>query len=253
MTVEVIGGGPTGVELAGAFAALARHALRRDFRRINPELARVYLVEAGPRLLPQFAPELSESAVRQLERFCVEIKLNTKVAAIRPGELELADGRVYPAENIIWAAGVAANPLTATLPGEKDRAGRLKVLADLSLPGHSEVFAIGDMVSMNDASGKPVPGVSPAAMQMARHTANIIRAEIQSKGQTSAPRRPFRYFDKGSMATIGRSSAVAQIGRIRFGGFMAWLVWLFIHLIFLVGFKNRLIVFIQWALRGMLR
>lgn len=247
MTVVVIGGGPTGVELAGAFAELARHALRRDFRRIKPELARVYLVEAGPRLLPQFAPELSESAVRQLERFCVEIKVNTKVAAIRQGELELADGRVYQAENIIWAAGIAAHPLTAALPVEKDRAGRLRVLPDLSLPGHSEVFAIGDMVSLIDASGKPVPGVSPAAMQMARHAAMIIRDELQSMERPSVPRRPFRYYDKGSMATIGRSAAVAQIGPFRFGGLLAWLAWLFIHLVFLIGFKNRFVVFFQWA------
>jgi len=247
MTTVVVGGGPTGVELAGALAELARHVLRRDFRRINPELARVILVEAGPRLLPQLPPALSESALQQLERFCVEVRLETRVKDIRKGELELEDGRVFQVGNIIWAAGVAANPIAATLECEKDRAGRLKVLPDLSLPSHPEAFVIGDLASVTDASGKPVPGVSPAAMQMARHVAGLIRSELRYHNGPPAARRPFRYRDRGSMATIGRSAAVAQIGALQFGGFLAWLAWLFVHLVFLIGFENRLVVLVQWA------
>lgn len=247
MTIVVVGGGPTGVELAGAFAELARHVLRKDFRRIDPRLARVILVEAGPRLLPQMPPALSESARRQLDRFCVEVRLDTKVANIRRGEVELAGGEVIEAENIIWAAGVAAHPLAARLGVPQDRAGRVEVLPDLSLPGHPEVFVIGDLAAVKDAQGRPVPGVSPAAMQMARYVARTLERELAAPAPTVPARQPFRYFDKGTMATIGRSAAVAKIGPLEFGGFPAWLAWLFVHLLFLVGFDNKLTVLTQWA------
>jgi NADH dehydrogenase len=235
------------VELAGAFAELSRHVLRRDFRRIDPGQARVVLIEAGPRLLPQLPESLSTSALRQLEGFGVEIRLNAKVADIRRSEVELEDGQVLAAENIIWAAGIAANPLAAKLGAACDRAGRVKVLPDLSLPGHPEVFVIGDLAAVADRDGKPVPGVSPAAMQMARHVARLVQHELNTPTTTSAPRPAFRYRDKGTMATIGRSAAVAKIGKLELTGFPAWLAWLLVHLLFLIGFDNKLTVLIQWA------
>jgi NADH dehydrogenase len=247
MTLVVVGGGPTGVELAGALAELARHVLRRDFRRIDPGQARVVLVEAGPRLLPQMPEALSLSARRQLERFCVEVRVQTKVADIRRGEVRLEGGQTLAAENIIWAAGVAAHPLSARLDAERDRAGRVKVGPDLSLPRHPEVFVIGDLATVLDAAGKPVPGISPAAMQMARHVAGILRRELDTPASIPSARPAFRYWDKGTMATIGRSAAVARLGRLEFGGFLAWLAWLFVHLVFLIGFDNKLTVLVQWA------
>jgi NADH dehydrogenase len=247
MTMVVVGGGPTGVELAGAFAELARHVLRRDFRRIDPGQARVVLIEAGPRLLPQMPASLSASALRQLERFCVEVRLNAKVARIRRAEVELEGGQSLAAENIIWAAGISANPLAAQLGAELDRAGRVKVQPDLSLPGRSNVFVIGDLAAVNDGRGKPVPGVSPAAMQMARHVARLVQRDLHTSTPIAAPRPPFRYRDKGTMATIGRSAAVAKIGRLELAGFPAWLAWLFVHVLFLIGFDNKLTVLVQWA------
>jgi NADH dehydrogenase len=241
-----VGGGPTGVELAGAFAELARHVLKSDFRRIDPAQARVVLIEAGPRVLAHLPPKLSASAQRQLEKLGVEVRTGIKVRNITHGRVELENGQVIEAENIIWGAGVSASPLTKKLGVELDRAGRAKVNPDLSLPGHSEVFAIGDMALVLDDEGKPVPGVSPAAMQMATHVARIIRAELEG-GRERATRPPFKYWDKGTMATIGRSAAVAKIGKIEFNGVPAWVVWLFVHLIFLIGFRNRLAVLLQWA------
>lgn len=246
MTVVVVGGGPTGVELAGAFAELARHVLRRDFRRVDPARARVVLLEGGPRLLANLPPKLSAEAQRQLTRMGVEVRLNSPVRDLREGEVELRDGTVIRADNILWAAGISATPITATLGLELDRAGRVKVLPDLSVPGHPEVFAIGDLALVRDASGRPVPGVSPAAMQMARHVARILARELAARGGVVPVRPPFRYIDKGTMATIGRSAAVAQIGPLQFGGFLAWLAWLFIHLIFLIGFDNKASVLLQW-------
>jgi NADH dehydrogenase len=245
MTFAVIGGGPTGVELAGAFAELARTVLTRDFRRMDPSKARIVLIEAGSRILSHLPPDLSESAVRQLRDLGVEVRTGSPVKALRTGEVEL-DGGVIHAANIIWAAGVAAVPLTQKLGVELDRAGRVKVLPDLSLPGHPEVFAIGDMAVVLGEDGKPVPGVSPAAIQMARHTARIISDELDL-GPGRAPRPPFKYWDRGTMATIGRSAAVAWIGRFHFSGFLAWLSWLLVHLIFLIGFRNKLAVLLQWT------
>ncbi|HOX56737.1 MAG TPA: NAD(P)/FAD-dependent oxidoreductase [Candidatus Paceibacterota bacterium] len=246
LTVVIVGGGPTGVELAGAFAELARTVLKRDFRRIDPTHARIILIEAGPLVLGHLPSDLAESARRQLERLGVQVRTSTRVTAIQLGELTLNTGETLRAENIIWAAGVAAMPLTKQLGVELDRDGRVKVNPDLSLPGHPEVFAIGDMALVLGENGQPVPGVSPAAMQMARHVARIVVDELDL-GIGRAPRPPFKYWDRGTMATIGRSAAVAWIGRLHFSGWIAWLTWLFVHLVFLIGFRNRLAVLLQWA------
>src|SRR5438128_1644084 len=245
MTIVVVGGGPTGVELAGAFAELARRVLKSDFRRIDPTQARIVLIEAGPRVLAHLPPKLSASAQRQLEKLGVEVRTGTKVKNISQGRVELENGQVIEAENILWGAGVSASSLTKKLGVELDRAGRVKVNRDLSLPDHPEVFAIGDMALVLGEDGQPVPGVSPAAMHMARQVARLIEKEVVL-GRKS-PRPPFRYRDKGSMATIGRSAAVAKMGRFEFSGFAAWLAWLGVHLIFLIGFRNKVAVLLQWA------
>jgi len=244
MTIVVVGGGPTGVELAGACAELAHRVLRKDFDRIDPTRARIILVEGMPRVLTQFPPELSEKALKQLKKLRVEVRTGVPVRSITRGALTLQDGEVIEAANILWGAGVMAHPLTSTLGVELDRAGRIKVAADLSLPGHSEVFAVGDIVSLMQPNGNPVPGVAPAAMQMAKYVAKIVEHELNGK---TDPRPPFRYFDKGSLATIGRSAGIAQFGRIQLSGFLAWLAWLVIHLIFLIGFRNKITVLISWA------
>ncbi|EEF60538.1 NAD(P)/FAD-dependent oxidoreductase [Pedosphaera parvula] len=244
MRIVVVGGGPTGVELAGAFAELARHVLRSDFRRIDPAQAHVILIEAGPRILPTFSPELSVSGQKQLEALGVEVRTSTMVKNISEGRLDLANGETIHAGNIIWAAGVSATSLTRKLGVELDRAGRVKVNPDLSIPAHPEVFAIGDMALVPQPGGKPVPGVSPAAMQEAKLVARIISDDLAFRGAVKRP--AFKYWDKGTMATIGRSAAVAQVGKFEFSGFIAWLAWLIIHLIFLVGFRNKLAVLFQW-------
>ena len=245
MTIVVVGGGPTGVELAGAFAELSQHVLKADFRHIDASQARVVLIEASSRVLSHLSPELSDSAREQLETIGVEVRTGTMVKSISEGQVDLMDGETIHAANIIWAAGVSASPLTRKLGVELDRAGRVKVKPDLSLPDHPEVFAIGDMALVLDESGKPVPGVSPAAMQMAKHVAEIIGDEIDAPGQGTRPK--FSYWDKGTMATIGRSAAVAKVGDFEFSGFSAWLAWLGIHLLFLVGFRNKIAVLLQWA------
>jgi NADH dehydrogenase len=247
MTIGVVGGGPTGVELAGAFAELARTVLRDDFKHIDPAQARIILIEGSPRVLGSFTPEMSASAAEQLQALGVEVRLSTRVKAISEGRVDLEGGETILCGNIIWAAGVSASPLTKNLGVELDRAGRVKVNPDLSLPGHPEVFALGDMALVLGEDGKPVPGVSPAAMQMAAHVARLIEEELEASGPTRAGRRAFRYWDKGTMATIGRSAAVAKVGEMEFSGFPAWLAWLGIHLIFLIGFRNRLAVLLQWA------
>jgi NADH dehydrogenase len=246
MTIVVVGGGPTGVELAGAFAELARTVLQRDFRRIDPTKARIILIEGSPLILSHLPADLSASAQRQLQALGVQIRNNIHVKDIRAHEVTLANGEVIRAGNIIWAAGVSASPLTRKLGVELDKAGRVKVNPDLSLPGHPEIFAIGDMALVLQENGSPVPGVSPAAMQMGKHVAKIIESEIGASVKP-ATRPAFKYWDKGTMATIGRSAAVAWIGRFKFSGYPAWLAWLFIHLIFLIGFRNRLAVLFQWA------
>ncbi len=247
MTLVVIGGGPTGVELAGAFAELAKNVLRADFRRIDPSQARVILIEASPVVLSNFPQDLAENATETLREMGVEVHTNRKVKNLTPGWVELDNGELIEAETVIWAAGVGASPLTRKLGVELDRAGRIKVNPDCSLPSHPEVFAIGDLVSLMQEDGHPVPGVSPAAMQMARHVAEILRAEILSLSGTPPARPAFGYWDKGSMATIGRSAAVAYLKDFHLTGFAAWLAWLFVHLIFLLGFRNKLVVMMQWT------
>lgn len=246
MTMVVVGGGPTGVELAGAFAELARTVLNRDFRHIDPTKAHIILIEGSPTVLSHLPPDLSASAQQQLQALGVQIRNNIHVKNIRAGEVELANGEIIRAGNIIWAAGVSATPLTKKLGVELDKGGRVKVNPDLSLSDHPEVFAVGDMAAVMQENGKPVPGVSPAAMQMGKHVAKIIENDISSSCKPSV-RPAFKYWDKGTMATIGRSAAVAWIGRFKFSGYLAWLAWLFIHLIFLVGFRNRLSVLFQWT------
>ncbi|MDB6018623.1 MAG: FAD-dependent pyridine nucleotide-disulfide oxidoreductase [Pedosphaera sp.] len=244
MTIVVVGGGPTGVELAGAFAELARHVLKTDFRHIDASETRVILLEGGPRVLGTFSPELSMSAQKQLEGLGVQVHTATKVKSISEGRVDLENGETISAANIIWAAGVAATPLTKKLGVPLDRANRIKVNPDLSLPGHPDVFAVGDMALVLEPDGSPVPGVSPAAMQMAKHVALLVENDIAFEGAVARP--AFKYWDKGTMATIGRSAAVAKVGKFEFSGLMAWLAWLLIHLIFLVGFRNKVAVLFQW-------
>ena len=240
MTIVLVGAGPTGVELAGTFAELCRRVLRRDFTHIDPAEARVLLIEAGPRVLPSFTESLSASAKRQLESLGVEVWLDTPVKDLRRNEVETAKGTLRAA-NIIWAAGVGAAAVTRHLDVETDRAGRIKVEPDLSLPGHPHVFALGDLVALRDAADQPVPGVAPAAMQMGRYLARQL-----ARADGGRPSKPFRYVDKGNLATIGRSAAVAQVGKLRFSGSPAWLAWLGVHLVFLVGFRNRVAVLFSW-------
>ncbi len=252
MTIVVVGGGPTGVELAGAFAELARHVLKADFRRIDPTKARVILVEGASRILSHLPPRLSQKAANQLAALGVQVRTDSRVQNILDGCVELETGaqattsveRIH-AENIIWAAGISASCLTRKLGVDLDKSGRVKVNPDLSLPGHPEVFAIGDLALVMDRSGKAVPGVSPAAMQMGRHTARLIQRELEAGACLN--RAAFHYFDKGTMATIGRSAAVAKIGKLEFSGLLAWLAWLFIHLLFLIGFRNKAAVLLQWS------
>lgn len=244
MTTVVAGAGPTGLELAGTLAELTKRVFRRDFREIRPEDSRIILVEAMDRTLPMYEESSSRRAQAALEKIGVELRLGSMVQDIRPGQVVL-ENETLEAGTIIWTAGVESVPVVRDLPVEQDKKGRLMVARDTSLPGHPQVFAIGDIVNLKDARGKPVPGVSPAAIQMGRHVARIVHEELSGKKNTSQ-RTPFRYRDKGQMATIGRSSAVAEIGKTRFSGFPAWFLWLGVHLAFLIGFRNRLAVLLQW-------
>jgi len=246
MNIVVVGGGPTGVELAGAFAELTRTVLNKDFDHIDPTKVRVRLIEGSPRLLSAFPPELSASAERQLKKLGVEILTNTRVESIKDGEI-IAGGKTIYADSIIWGAGVGGAPIARKLGVELDRGGRVKVLPDLSLPGFPAVFAVGDIASVTDAKGVVVPGVAQGAMQMGRHVATLIERELAGEKLSPAGRAAFTYKDKGSLATIGRSAAVGEIRGIQLSGFPAWLAWLGIHLLFLVGFRNKLSVLSQWA------
>jgi NADH dehydrogenase len=252
LNFAVIGGGPTGVELAGTLAEICRHALARDFRSIDPRRARIHLIEGGPHVLPAYPEDLSRSALEQLQRLGVDVLTSTMVTNVEPGAICMTDtaGKTtkMKAAVILWAAGVAASPLGKKLGMPVDRAGRVLVNPDLSLPNHPEVFVIGDLAALKDASGKLLPGVAPVAIQEGRYVARMIRRELASGSESRPePRPPFHYFDKGSLATIGRSAAIAQFGKIHISGFIAWLAWLFIHILFLIGFQNRVLVFIQWA------
>ena len=241
----VVGAGPTGVELAGTLAEICHHALANDFRAIDPSRARIHLIEGGPSVLPAYPEDLSRSALEQLQRLGVEVLTSTMVTQIGPGVIHMGDTHMNAAV-ILWAAGVAASPLGKKLGAPTDRAGRVQVNPDLSIPNHPEVFVIGDLAALNDESGKMLPGVAPVAILEGRYVAKVIKKEIEQGGGI-ASRTPFHYYDKGSLATIGRAAAVAQFGRIHISGFIAWLAWLFVHILFLIGFRNRLLVFIQWA------
>lgn len=238
----VVGGGATGVELAGTLAEIARHTLPREFRRSDPRQANILLVEAGPRVLPAFAPELSAKARKQLEKLGVQVRTDTAVTAIGSDSVQLGN-ETLASRTVLWAAGVAASPLGQQLGVPLDRAGRVLVTPELAVPGHPEVFVVGDLASVTQADGKPVPGIAPAAKQMGRYVADAILARL---GGRAAP-APFRYRDDGTLATIGRLSAVAQFGRVKLSGVLAWWVWLVAHVYFLIGFRNRLVVLLDWA------
>jgi NADH:ubiquinone reductase (H+-translocating) len=245
MNIVIIGGGPTGVEVAGALAELTRTVLHKDFDHIDPQKVRVRLIEGNERLLTMFAPELSANARERLEKLGVEVRTGVRVEAIRAGEVVVA-GEAIRADNIIWAAGVSAAPLTKHLGVETDRGGRIKVLSDLSVPGHPEVFAVGDLVTLTDANGVVVPGVAQGAIQMGKHVAKLLTCEVRGESLAPVGREAFAYHDKGSMATIGRSAAVAEVKGRKLTGYPAWLAWLAVHLLFLVGFRNKIFVLLQW-------
>ena len=241
LTFAIIGGGPTGVELAGTLVEIARHTLRHEFRRIEPGDARVLLLEAGPRVLATFPESLSARASRQLERLGVEVRCGRPVSAIDAQGVSLGAERIA-ARTVLWAAGVAASPLARTLGVPLDRAGRVPLQPDLAVDGAPGVFVAGDLASVQRADGRPVPGVAPAAKQMGRHVAMAIRARLAGK-----PSPPFRYRDFGNLATIGRMAAVVHLGRLRLSGALAWWFWLTAHIFFLIGFRNRLSVMLSWT------
>jgi NADH:ubiquinone reductase (H+-translocating) len=241
LTFVVVGAGPTGVEMAGAIAELAKRTMVDDFRRIRTRHARIYLLDGAPRVLPAFNPSLSKSAEAQLKEMEVEVLVGTNVANVTAEGVHLGD-RTIRARTVIWAAGNAASPLARQLDAEVDRQGRVLVGKDLSVPKHPDIFAIGDVASFLHQTGAPLPGVAPVAMQMGNHAARNILGLLEGRKS-----KRFRYLDKGSLATIGRNRAVADLRGIRFGGVVAWLSWLLIHLLFLVGLRNRLLVFFQWV------
>jgi NADH:ubiquinone reductase (H+-translocating) len=240
LTFAIVGGGPTGVELAGTLAEIARHTLHGEFRRADPRKARVLLLEAGPRVLASFPESLSEKARTQLQKLGVEVRTGVPVAAIDGEGVQLGEERIA-ARTVLWAAGVAASPLARDLGVPLDRAGRVIVQPDLSVPGHPEIFVAGDLASLQ-YDGKPVPGVAPAAKQMGRHVAQAIRARLQGRAPAT-----FRYRDFGNLATIGRMAAVVDLHGFRFSGLLAWWFWLAAHVFFLIGFRNRMVVMIDWA------
>lgn len=236
----VVGGGPTGVELAGAIAGIARQALAKDFKAIDTRDAHVVLFEGSDRVLGTFASDLSDSAKTQLEDLGVEVRLNSFVTDIAPGKVKVGEDWIE-CDVVLWATGVAASPLGKQLGVETDEAGRVLVQPDLSIPDHKNIFVIGDMASLKQENGELVPGVSPAAMQMGTLTAKNILADIKGN-----ERKNFRYVDKGTMATIGRSKAIVDFQGLHFKGFIAWMMWLFLHVFFLIGFRNRIIVLMEW-------
>ena len=240
-TFVVVGGGPTGVEMAGAIAEIARDALKSEFRHIDPAAARIVLVEAGPRILPSFPESLAANAARRLARYGVEVMTGAKVVDIDASGVTLEDGRI-DAATIVWGAGVRAGALTAGLPGKHDRAGRVCVAADLSVPGHSDIFVIGDGASVASANGQPVPGIAPAAKQMGAYVGRLIAGRVAGRPAPPA----FRYRHAGDLATIGRGSAVVKVGAVRLTGALGWLFWGFIHVYFLIGLRARFFVALNW-------
>jgi NADH dehydrogenase len=250
LTFVVVGGGPTGVELAGAVGDMAHYTLRGNFRRINPATARIYLVEAGPRILPSYPPDLSARAIRDLERLGVTVMTGTAVTDIAANRVTVRRGEateVIEAHTVLWGAGVQASPLAKLLADRSgapiDRAGRVHIGPDCCLPGHPEVFVIGDMAHYMHQTGTPLPGVAQVAMQMGRYAASTIRARVEGR----TPPGPFHYKDPGSMATIGHAAAVVDMGWLHLKGYIGWWAWLFVHLLYLIAFENRVLVMWQWA------
>jgi NADH dehydrogenase len=241
LTFVIVGAGPTGVELAGAIAEIARQVMVSDFRAIDPRDARVILVEASDRVLSTFPVNLSDAAEASLRQLGVDLLKNKRVTSIEPGRVTLGHEAIE-SQTVLWAAGVTASPLAKSLAVPLDRAGRVPIEPDLTLPGHPEVSVIGDLAVFTHQGGNPLPGVCPVAIQQGRHAARNILRMIEG-----SPTESFRYWDKGNLATIGRAKAVADLGRIRISGLLAWLAWLFVHILFLIGFRNRFVVIFEWA------
>ncbi len=244
MNFVVVGGGPTGVEMAGAIAELAHNALACDFRHINPKMARIFLLEAGPRILASFPEELSDKAMKSLARLCVEVHCGTAVNQIDADGVTVG-GRRIASKNVVWAAGVQASPAGRWIDAECDKHGRVRVKPDLSVPGHPEIFVIGDTSSL-EQDGKPLPGLAPVAKQQGDYVAALIR-QWRSGRVMRDQVKSFRYNDRGAMATIGRSAAVADIKGLKLSGWPAWFAWVVIHVFFLIGFHNRVLVLMQWV------
>jgi NADH dehydrogenase len=249
MTFVIVGGGPTGAELAGALGEIANDTLRRDFRNIDPSKARIILVEGTDRVLPVYPPQLSESARKMIERLGVTVRTSAMVTDVTKESVTVREGdktETIPTRTILWAAGVLGSPLGRTVAQENgtevDKAGRVTVEPDLTVPGHPEIFVIGDLSKFLHQTGKPLPGVAQPAIQQGRYAADVIAHRL--RGEKS---KPFHYFDKGNLATIGRGAAVADLNGLRLSGFPAWLLWIFVHLLYIVEFQNRLLVFVQWA------
>ena len=241
LTFVLVGGGPTGVELAGAIAELARESLKGNFRHIDPTMTRIVLVQGPQRILPSFPAALAQRASKKLQQFGVEIRTGKHVKEVRKDGVMIGD-EFLATENVVWTAGVKASPAGEWLHAEVDHRGRVKVQADLTVPGHDNIFVIGD-TALVEQNGKPLPGLAPVAMQEADYAASVIANRIAGKAHP----KPFRYFDKGSLATVGRSFGIVAIGPLRFTGLLARLIWLFVHILFLIGARNRLLVFIQYA------
>jgi NADH dehydrogenase len=252
MTIAIVGGGPTGVELSGAFADLIHRSLKSNFRRIDTSKLRVILIENSPEILEQYDPEQSAYAKERLQSLGVEVRNKTRVTDVQKGKLLFEDGSSLEAEAIVWAAGVEASPLTRNLGVETDRSGRVTPNPDLSIPGHPEIFVAGDLVNMRDRNDQLVPGVAPAAAQMGDHISKLLKEELRLEGTRFADRkhglRPlFKYTDKGMMAIIGKNAAVMKVGKFTMNGFFAWIAWLLVHILFLIGFRNKLSVLLGWA------
>ena len=241
LTFVIVGGGPTGVELAGAIGEMSRYTLKKDFRNINPALTRIILIDAGPRILSMFSPRQSEKATRDLESLGVQVWTNRKVTQIDEQGVEMADERII-AGTVLWAAGVEGENLTRKLNVPHDKAGRVIVNPDLSVPGHPNVFAAGDQANFSHQDGRPLPGLSPVALQQGIWASRNILSELEGRD-----RQPFHYVNKGQMATIGKKKAVADIRGLRINGFTAWIIWLLVHIYYIIGFNNRLFILFKWA------
>ena len=241
LTFVIVGGGATGVEMAGAFAEVARRTLQHDFRRIDPRNSRIVLIEAGPRLLPTFPEALSDYTARSLQRMGVEVALGRKVIGCDARGVNVDNGRIEAA-TVVWAAGIVASPAAMWIDADHDRAGRIKVAADLSVPGRPDIFAVGDTAAVADRAGRAIPGIAPAAKQMGRYVGEVIAARVQGR----LPPAPFAYHHMGDLATIGRKSAVVKLGPLQLTGFIGWLFWSAVHIYFLIGVRNRFVVALNW-------